>query len=869
MKQKVFMRVLASILCLSLLLSACHSEQKGAGESSGVSSGPAVSSVSSQPASGASAPEDAEKMTLGKAADYLLSAAAKYNKDLPSREALMENPDGLQEDSVLTRLQALVMVSRAFGELPEPVGNQARTAPQEADLSAAPEWAQEALESLHRGGALDQNDLGGSGETKAPAGAEEGMEAPETELAEAGDDGDGAESGPAGEAGSEETAGSADSGDGSGSGEASVKSLNDEMTGKDVKVLAARMFALFGTERKDDFYTAVNKNALDTKEIPAGETDAGGTYDQRIAVQEQVNAIIKEIVEGDGYEPGSMEEKIKKYFESASDFARRNELGAEPLRKYLEAIDRASNFQELTDAQVLSLKELGAGGLVQLAYMTDVRDTQKYAALMMPPVDPYMAGDPEMDKLNIRFLVLCGESEEGAAAQVKAVNELYEAMEPYSPAPEDYADTEKINRFVSVEEAQKFLPGIDLKALITAAGDEVPEEINLQSPTLFEGFQSLMEENGEQYLPALKTMLKLGLVNVFYTDLSQDFMDAMNEYNEKTMGETPSDSTPEEIGYALVSANLGDYIDRIYAQRHFSPEAKQDVENMVKQFIEVYKSRVQNLSWMGEETKKAAIEKLDSMKFFIGYPDSWSDMLDGLEVTDSFFQNQVAISKLAQQRNREEAAAKNRGELKNDMKIPVATVNAYYDQFTNTMCFPAGILQAPAYDVNASLEENLGGIGTTIAHEISHAFDNNGAKYDKNGMQTDWWTQEDYAKFQELCDRAEGFYDGWESAPGIAISGKQTLGENIADIGGVACALEVLKKSEHPDYDKFFRAYAEGWLKCTTRARAESLAEVDEHSPSNLRVNRVLANFQEFYDTYGVQEGDGMYVPPAQRIEIW
>ncbi len=196
-------------------------------------------------------------------------------------------------------------------------------------------------------------------------------------------------------------------------------------------------------------------------------------------------------------------------------------------------------------------------------------------------------------------------------------------------------------------------------------------------------------------------------------------------------------------------------------------------------------------------------------------------------------------------------------------------VNAYYNQFNNTMAFPAGILQAPFYDVNATEEENLAGIGTIIAHEMTHAFDNNGAKYDKDGNPNDWWTAEDYAKFQALCDQVAAFYDGWESATGISISGSQTLGENISDIGGMACLLDILRQKEDADYDAFFRAYAKSWMKASTRENTEFMAQFDEHGPGNLRTNRVISNFHEFFDTFDIQPGDGMYVAPEDRIKIW
>lgn len=841
MKHRLFLRVLAVILSTSLVFGGCAAGAKETGKSVSVS-------------------VESKTVTLGEAADYLLAAASKYNKNMPEKAELIDNFEGLKEGDNASRIQALIMVSKAFGELPTPVGNSERLAPKDVDLSGVPEWAQGDLEKLKNAGVLAQSDLSLNEETKEGAGdmagglaGKENSTTVSEQTSEKGVPEDATES----DTVKDTVASTASDSTENSSGTQPVVASNS-ITKKELENIVHRIYALYGVELKDDFYAAVNKNALETKEIPAGETDAGGTYDQTVLVGKQIRSILEEIVEGSGYAPGSMEQKIKDFYLSAVDFQKRNALGAEPIKKYMDAIDQASNLQELTDAQILSLKEIGCGGLLAIMYMTDTRDTKKMIATLMPPIEPMNYGDDENHM--VRLLILSGEQEAEAKEHVKAYLELEKKIQGQGAESEP-------QQYVSMEELQALLPGMDVKAIIEASGDEIPKELSIMTPALFESFGKLMQD--EKNLPAIKTALKLGIIVNTYTYLSKDFLDVFDEYNQQSMGQAPSENSPEDVAYAMVQNNLGDYVDRLYVQRYFPEEAKKDVENMVQQFIEVYKERIQKLDWMSEETKKAAIRKLDSMKFFIGYPDEWSDYLDSLEITDNFFENMVASAKLSNRRNREEAAAKNRGELGNYMKIPAATVNAYYDQYTNTMCFPAGILQSPSYDVNASLEENLGKIGTVIAHEISHAFDNTGAKFDENGLQKDWWTKEDYEKFEELCDKAAAFYDGWESAAGIKINGTQTLGENIADIGGVGCALEVLKKTENPDYDKFFRAYAEGWLKCTTRARAESLAEVDEHSPSNLRVNRVLANFQEFYDTYKVQPGDGMYVAPEDRISIW
>lgn len=843
MKGKFTVRILAIMLAASLAMTACQGAGAAKNETGAVSSTVGTNAGGSKDtesvpgadkedgsqtqegsdagqeneqagtAAGQENARPAEPTTVGALADYLMAAADDYNGKL-DKNALMEGQGNAS--ATVTNAGALVMISRAFGTLPAPVGNNARLADKNVSFSDIPEDARDHVDNLIHGGVLVNSQDGklGAGE---PA------------------------------------------------------DMNN------IKNIVRRIYTLYGTNPKDDFYAAVNKNDLDNKEIPAGTTEVGSTSGLQSEVNEEVRELIEEIAAGSGYEKGSMQQKIKDLYDSAVDNEKRNALGAQPLRKYLDALDAATDLKALVQSQIMTLKEIGSGGLFSLIYLTDFRDTQKKVPTIMSPFDVLFSKEDLTDPENVStkalreqyetFLILSGESEDQAKAHVAEYMEFMVKMTDFAPAPEDYADSKKMNRIVTLEELQQQMTGVDVRAMIEAMGWTVPAgDVNIATPGVFDGFCQLLGE--EKYFNAIKTGLKLNLLVGNYLNLSDDFRKAMNKYDEVTLGEAPSNSSPQEVAAALVESSLGEYIDRLYVEKHFTAEAKAGVEAMAKQFIQVYKERIQKLDWMSQETKEKAIEKLDNMTFLIGYPDEWTDSLKDLEITDNYFMNQVAIGKM--RRAVEDAQLQQSGGAKTvGFSIPLTSVNAYYDQYSNTMCFPAAILRSPNYDENASMEENLAAIGTVIAHEITHAFDDKGARFDKNGLENDWWTAEDYAKFQEKCNAVAAFYDGWESAPGIAISGTKTLGENIADIGAMSCALEVLKKTENPDYDKFFKAYAKAWLKCTSRERMAGLQEADEHSPNNLRVNRVLSNFQEFFDTYGIKAGDGMYVPADERVTIW
>ena len=292
---------------------------------------------------------------------------------------------------------------------------------------------------------------------------------------------------------------------------------------------------------------------------------------------------------------------------------------------------------------------------------------------------------------------------------------------------------------------------------------------------------------------------------------------------------------------------------------------------MIREFIEIYKERLQQADWLSAETRARAVGKLDAMQIKVGYPDSWESYLDGAEIRSpeeggSFFANTIAIQKaaLADAVSRQNAPVD-----KSEWKMEAYTVNACYDFTANDITFPAAILQAPLYDVHACREENLGGIGYIIAHEISHAFDNNGAKFDENGNSADWWTEADYAAFQERCAAVIDWYDGQEAYPGICCNGELTLSENVADLGSLRCLMEAAQRLEDPDYDALFRAVANTWASTTSRQLRAYLSVMDVHAPDKLRCNRALQTLDEFYETYGIQSGDGMWTEPESRVSVW
>lgn len=836
MKNRHFLRAAALCLALITMLTACTPKKEDE------SSPPAqVDAKIETPAN------------LGQIADYLVGAADDYNKI--DRAALLDGLEG-GEGAQATRMQALVMVSRAFGDLPEPKGNNARLSPEAADLSGVPGWAKSDLENLNRGGVLTDSDLTGIpsqtegsayGDLMMPEGAAEDGAGQRAEDQKADDnimlpEGEGFEAADGyGIAGGEE------------GNQGTSEDMADRITLSEAETVVRRIWNLFGANLKDDFYANVNKTDLENTSISQGETEAGGSSTVAEKTNEKVRGLIREIVEsGADYAPGSNEQKVRDFYRS---ILAPRPGGIEPLQSWFEEIDRAGSLPELRDVQLALIEKLGlsGNGLLPFSLSADLTDADKKvlnltSGFMAMTVEDYENTESKAHKEYrtglIQNLAEVGETEAAANQLADAIIALELDQLKNGMTSEEAADLKNYNNILTMDELDDLMPDLGPKTLLTALGFD--PSMNLQTYDI-KGLKILAAHMTEEELPRIKAQMKLNLLSGTQSLLT---------------GETTKDDALDEV-----SSYLSNEVGQLYVQRYFPPEAKAGVEELVDKLIQAFKKRITALDWMEEATRQEALRKLDTLTVHIGYPDEWpvnSAEIKAPEDGGSYFENMAAIER---ERLRQSVANQSAGG--DSFGLPAFMVNAAANRQSNTLVFPAGILQPPFYDPNASLEEKLGGIGVIIAHEITHTFDDQGAQYDADGVVRDWWSEKDYARFRELCQKAQDFYDGAEAAPGIIVSGKMTLSENIADIGGVACALEVLSGTKNPDYDAFFRAFAKSWLLVTDRNNTAMMAASDEHAPKKLRVNEVLKQFQAFYDMYDIQPGDGMYVPSDQRISIW
>ncbi len=756
-----------------------------------------------------SAEESDDVLTRIEARDILLGAADDYNPSVTAKDILRGYPDGsLQEDSSVTRIQALVMLSRAFGDLPEPVGDSARWAVY-PEFSDVPQWAQEEAKNVLESGIV--------------LGTEEGMLHPEEPL-----------------------------------------------TQRQLELLIGRVYALFGTNLKDDFYATVNKEWLDSSVIFPGYIANSCTSEIDYKNQQLLGEIIDEIVNAE-QENGSKEDKIKTLYENILNWDARNAAGIEPIRPYLQAVAKAQTLDELMVAINTINSEMVASIMLGFDYTVDIEDSSRkllyFQTINSALPREYYSDETVMDAytqlISTRFKLIESETyEKDAATLVK----FYENLSFASLTEEEKADVNLTYNVYTMDELQAMFSTVDLSAVLKSSGLSRQETVIVTDPGLLEAVATLFTEEN---LELLKLAATHNILVEFSSMLSRDFTDAYNTFDAVVYG--IESQTDEEVALSKVQSMLSDYLGQIYVERHFSPEAKADVENMIDDIIAVFSERIRALDWMSETTKEKAIQKLSAITVNVGYPDEWDTTYDNVNLRSveeggSYFENQIALAKALREK---QCAEFDEPMDWSQWFMTPYEVNAYYMAQANSINFPAGILQAPLYDLSADYTENLGGIGYTIAHEITHAFDNNGAQFDANGNQSVWWTEEDYSAFQKLCNEVMAFYDGMESIPGILCNGMLTIGENVADLGAIACITQLEGMAENPDYESLYRSVAQCWTNTIGRSGAEYFAIVDVHAPDKLRVNRVLQSVDEFYETFSIQPGDGMYLPKEKRVRIW
>ncbi|MEA0563592.1 M13-type metalloendopeptidase [Lysinibacillus irui] len=761
------------------------------------------------------ADETSPVATRGDIVTTLLTAADAYQPGINKATVIQGSKNGdLRENEPAKKVEALVMLSRAFGELPEPVGNDLRSGTFDIEFTDVPAWAKKDIDKLTKAGVLTGNADGTLG-------------------------------------------------------------ANDTITIAEFQNIIARIWSLKGSHLNDDFYEAINKEWLNKSTIPVGEIMGGGFPELQKENTDKIEEIINAL-SGKEFAEGTKEQKIADFYSTSLDTKNRNKQGIEPIQKYVKAINEAKTLDELVQADLAQEKELGLSSLFGFAIMNDAKNSSEnalYYAGLATGLDKnsFVTEDANAKNAYIEYmtklLVVSGEEESTAKALAEQVYEMEKSLASVSLDPHEQGDVNKYYNPYTIQQFDDMFKTVDMKQVLTSMKVDSADKVIVFDLKLAEkGAEVLNDTN----LHVLKAYSKVQLLMATGSLLSDEFGDAANEFAATLYGVT-GEKTEQENAVALTTSTMSGYLEQMFAEKHFSPNAKKDVEQMVEKLITTYEERIKSLDWMSETTKAKAIKKLDTMIVKIGYPDKWDATLDNVAIKTydeggSLFSNTFAVNKAYIENTK---AKLGKPVDRSEWVTSVYTVNAFYNALNNEITFPAGILQAPFYDINAKPEENYGAIGMVIGHEISHAFDNNGSAYDENGNANNWWTDEDFEKFKDKNQKLIEFYNAIEIIPGVLNDGQLTLSENVADLGGMAASLQVVSQMSNPDYKAYFESNAEMWKSTITKEFAAVLSKNDVHSANKIRVNRTIVNFQQFYDTYGIKAGDGMYIAPEDRVSIW
>ncbi|OHT46565.1 M13 family metallopeptidase [Flavobacterium tructae] len=639
-----------------------------------------------------------------------------------------------------------------------------------------------------------------------------------------------------------------------------------------------------------DFFQYVNGTWLSKTEIPSDRTTWGSFNELIKKTDKDAMSILKEASKNPKYKSDTDQGKAVNLFSTILDTVGRNKAGIKPLQPYFKKIDAIKNIADLQKY----LTEIGQEGnsvFFGIYIGADEKNSSKNSVMLypnrlgLPDQDYYISEDKDSKEKRSKYVLhlarmmqFAGESPEKAKQSAAGILALETQLSKPRLNRVESRDSRLQYNPMTVAELQKLTPAINWDAYLSSLGLAKLQSIVVTEPKYMKALQTVFTENK---VALWKEYLKWDLLNSYASELSTDLETANFDFYSKTLRGAIKQLPREEKALQVVNSSVGEALGKLYVEKVFPAEAKAKAVDMIHNVIQAYKTRINNLSWMSAATKIKAIEKLDKLTVKVGYPDKWKDY-SALEIKDvaeggSYFENMVNLSKWNFKKGIDKLY---KPVDKTEWGMSPQTVNAYFNPSYNEIVFPAAILQPPFYNYQADEAVNYGGIGAVIGHEISHGFDDSGARYNAEGNLVDWWTPEDLKQFTALGTALADQYSALEPLPGIHVDGKFTLGENIGDLGGINAAYDglqlYLKAHGNPGLidgftpeQRFFISWATVWRTKTRDEALKNQVKTDPHSPGMYRAVVPVQNVDAFYDAFGIKKGDKMYVNPDKRVKIW
>ena len=626
---------------------------------------------------------------------------------------------------------------------------------------------------------------------------------------------------------------------------------------------------------QDDFYRYANGGWIAKTAIPADEARWGSFNTLRYDTEHQLKKIVED----------TKEPLVRNMYASAMDMPRRNKLGSKPLQGLRAKVQSIKTKEELLET-LAYLHVLGVSGFWGTVVDQDSKDSTNYilhlwqGGLGMPERDYYLLDTPEQKRVRDAYkqhiknmLKLTNHKSQTIQKTVDTIMRIETALARASMKKEDTRDADKTYHKKSVAQLQVLSPVVDWKKYFAQTGAEKARQVIVGQPEFFKAVSKLLEATP---LAELKTYLEWHLVNDCASLLSEEFIKESFHFYATVLSGVKVMKPLWRRALGATNGALGDIVGKLYVQKHFPAASKRAMDALVDDLFDAYAVRIKKLDWMSAATKRKALLKLRAMNRKIGYPKKWRSYKGLAVLANDYFGNMLRGGTYEHYRNMRKLG---RPIDRAEWYMSPQTVNAYFSATLNDIVFPAAILQWPFFDARADAAVNYAGIGSVIGHEITHGFDDQGAKFDAKGNMKKWWTAVDEKKFTKKTKPFIAQADIEEAADGVYINGRLTLGENMADSGGLIIAYEAyqkhLKKTGRKNIgglspeERFFLGFAQMEREVARPETIKMRALTDPHAPAPWRINGPLSNFEPFYQTFTLKKGDKLFRPPSSRAQIW
>jgi putative endopeptidase len=649
----------------------------------------------------------------------------------------------------------------------------------------------------------------------------------------------------------------------------------------------------------DDFFRHVNGTWLDKTEIPADRTSWGAFNELRKKTDSDVLTILNEAIKEDKFPKlkdaegnltlESDQKKAVNFYETIMDTVARNKQGTAPIQPFLAKIDAVTNLEDLQDL-LIEMAPYGGAGFFNFSVFNDLKNSKINAGYITPAGlglsrDYYVDQDEDTkDKRTkyiahiARMLQFFGDNEEVAKSNADKIFKYeYNLAEPRF-TKEESRDTRKLYNPKTMAELAELTPSINWEAYFKGLGINNLEKVIVMQPNYMMAMNKILASSS---IDDIKLYLRWTAIDRAAGMLNNEIEVANWEFYSKELRGAQQQRPRDERALGSLNGSIGEALGKLYVDKKFPPEAKAKAEEMIANVMKGFEKRINALEWMSPETKTKALEKLTKMTVKIAYPDKWTDYatldVKGVKDGGSYFQNSINISKWNFEKDMKKLG---KPVDRSEWGMAPQIVNAYFNPVNNEIVFPAAILQPPFYNYQADEAVNYGGIGAVIGHEISHCFDDQGARFDADGNLKNWWTPEDSEQFAALGKKLVDQYSAVEALEGVHLNGEFTLGENIGDLGGINSAYDGLQlfyeKNGRPDdidgftaEQRFYLSWGTIWRTKMRDDAMKNLIKTDPHSPGMYRAYMPLQNVDAFYTAFNIVEGDKMYLKPEDRVKIW